>query len=115
MSKCYSAAQQNTVPRVGDIAVEPMPIPYFDSPDFRVRERNKIKHVDAMNSSAKEQNGNVYININISTGGLITGILGMAGPGTTWSVHRVVIIAIVLQITGGGEGRGRIEVGGSDM
>jgi hypothetical protein len=45
---------------------------------------------------------------------LITGILGMGGPGSAWSVHRIVIIAIVLQTTGGererndrgGEGEG---------
>jgi hypothetical protein len=32
---------------------------------------------------------------------LITGILGMGGPGSAWSVHRIVVIAIILQTTGG--------------
>lgn len=46
--------------------------------------------------------------MDISMGALFTGILG---PGPARSMHRVIVITIILQATGGGEGRRGIEVG----
>ena len=73
-------------------------MPYLDSPDFSPSAGNElICHVCGNHCDKGNKRGGM----DISMGALITGILG---PGSARSMHRVIVITIILQATGGEKG-----------